>query len=370
MAEAVLSGKDNQKIVANSWYPAMRERLKEYLSYTRKGGWAVLPPLGGKNKKIKPGISNPYIALVKKRLQQTGQFTESDTSMTYTAALEASVKKVQATHGLKPDGIITSALIDELNIPAAARLQQLLVNMERMRWMPATTKGKLILVNIPEFILHARDGSDTAFNMNIVAGKEGHSTVMFSGSLNQIVFSPYWNLPQSIVEKEVLPGMEKNNNYLEAHDMEITGKEDGIPVIRQLPGEKNELGKVKFLFPNSFNIYFHDTPHKELFSRTNRAFSHGCIRLGDPKKMAQFLLQDQQKWTSEKIDSAMNSGKEQFVQVKEPVPVLIYYYTTWVDDAGNLQWRKDIYGHDGKMARKLFFNPQVIGGRTLAMVAK
>lgn len=234
------------------------------------------------------------------------------------------------------------------------KIRQLLVNMERMKWMPAQPKGRLILVNIPEFKLHVLNNGTSEFDMDIVVGKEGHNTVMFSGDLNQVVFSPYWNVPPSIVRKEILPEMEKNPNYLQEKNMEITGEENGLPVIRQLPGEKNDLGKVKFLFPNSFNIYFHDTPYKELFNKDKRAYSHGCIRLSDPVKMANYILQDQPQWTPDKIDSAMNSGEEKYVKVKEPIPVLIYYYTAWADESGTLHFAEDIYRHDSKLAGKMF----------------
>jgi len=190
--------------------------------------------------------------------------------------------------------------------------------------------------------------------MPIVVGKQGHSTVMFTGNLDRIVFSPYWNLPESIVRREILPGIKKDKHYLEKNEMEITGERNGLPVVRQLPGDKNELGKLKFLFPNSFDIYFHDTPHKWLFSQDKRAFSHGCIRLQDAKKMAGWLLKPMPGWTPERIDSAMNAGREQLVKLEMSVPVLINYYTAWADENGTLQFRQDIYKHDEKLAAKLF----------------
>ena len=179
---------------------------------------------------------------------------------------------------------------------------------------------------------------------------------MFTGNLNQLVFNPYWNVPPSIVRKEILPAMNRNSNYLASHHMEVTGNAGGLPVIRQLPGNDNALGKVKFLFPNSFNIYFHDTPSKSLFEKDKRAFSHGCIRLSDPVKMANYLLKDDGQWTPEKIDEAMNTGKEQFVKLKTVVPVLITYYTAWVDDSGLLHFADDIYGHDKTTMGKMFLN--------------
>ena len=190
--------------------------------------------------------------------------------------------------------------------------------------------------------------------MKIVVGKEGHNTMMFTKTLNQIVFSPYWNVPPSIVEKELLPEMAKNPNYLAKENMEIIGESDGIPEIRQLPGEKNALGKVKFLFPNSYNIYFHDTPAKSLFEKNKRAFSHGCIRLNEPEKMAQYLLQNDPSWDETKITEAMNAEKEQYVKLKEPVAVFITYYTAWVDEEGKLNFRDDIYSHDQKITQKMF----------------
>ena len=161
---------------------------------------------------------------------------------------------------------------------------------------------------------------------------------------------------ESIVREEILPSLQEDSLYLMQHDMETTGEVDGVPVIRQLPGDGNQLGKVKFLFPNSFNIYFHDTPNKGLFKKKQRAYSHGCIRLADAEKLANHLLRDNNEWTPEKIRKAMNSGKEKVVKIKDPVPVVIDYYTAWVDEHDVLQFRKDIYGHDKKMARKLFSN--------------
>jgi murein L,D-transpeptidase YcbB/YkuD len=178
--------------------------------------------------------------------------------------------------------------------------------------------------------------------------------MMFSGDLNQVVFSPYWNVPPSIVRNEILPAMASNPGYLDAQNMEQVGEEDGLPVIRQRPGGKNSLGKVKFLFPNSFNIYFHDTPAKSLFEKDKRAYSHGCIRLAEPEKMANYLLRNNPDWSASKINAAMNSGNEQYVRLKKPVPVMITYYTAWVDDKGLLNFRDDVYNHDETSLRKMF----------------
>jgi murein L,D-transpeptidase YcbB/YkuD len=223
-----------------------------------------------------------------------------------------------------------------------------------MRWLAVDQKGRLIVVNIPEFKLHVTDNGKKVFDMVVVVGKEGHNTMMFNGDLNQVVFSPHWNVPSSIVRNEILPAIERNPNYLSSQNMEVVSNDGELPVIRQKPGGGNALGKVKFLFPNSFNIYFHDTPSKSLFEKDKRAYSHGCIRLKEPEKMAQYILQDQSEWTHEKINAAMNAGTEKFVKVKDPIPVVITYYTAWTDESGKLHFREDIYEHDSKLAKKMF----------------
>jgi len=268
--------------------------------------------------------------------------------------LKTAVELFQTKLGYTATGKINDSLIKDLNVSAETRLAQLIININRMKWMPEKPSGKLIVVNIPEYRLHVYDGDTKAFDMDVVVGKEGKNTVIFTGNLNEIVFSPYWNIPPSIVQQEILPKMQEDPSYLAEQNIEITKEENGLPVMRQLPGPKNSLGKVKFLFPNSFNIYFHDTPAKDLFNKDKRAYSHGCIRLSDPVKMAQYLLQDQPDWTPEKIDSAMNAKEPKSVTVKSPVPVMVNYFTAWKDETGQLNFREDIYGHDSTEAAKLF----------------
>lgn len=335
-------------------YGLLKQQLGRYLQIVNKGGWPMVPAT---DKKLMPGQSSPAVAIIKRRLQISGDMSGGDTSQVFTDTLAMAISSFQARHGLKEDGMISEALIKEMNVSAESRLQQILMNMGRMRWLPPQPAGNLILVNIPEFMLHAYEGSKKVFDMVVVVGKEGHNTTMFSGDLNQIVFSPYWNVPESIVKKEILPAMAKNPNYLAAQNMEIKDAGGAVPSIRQKPGPQNALGKVKFLFPNSFDIYFHDTPSKSLFERSKRAFSHGCIRLAEPEKMANYLLRNQPEWTPDRIREAMNSDEEKFVRLKNPVPVVITYYTAWVDDQGRLNFRDDIYGHDKKLAAKMFINP-------------
>lgn len=335
----------------NNAYKLLKQELGRYVDIAKKGGWPVLPTDA---KQFKKGNSSQAIALLKKRLQITGYMPAGDSSQVYNDTLSMGIQHAQQSFGYKPDGVITATLLKDLNVPVQQRINQILLNMNRMRWMPQEPEGKLILVNIPEFVLHFHEGKNKIFDMPVVVGKEGHNTMMFTGKLSTIVFSPYWNVPPSIVKKEILPHIAKDPNYLASQEMEITGNEGGLPVIRQRPGDKNSLGRVKFLFPNSFNIYFHDTPAKSLFEKDKRAYSHGCIRLSDPVKMAEYLLKDDPNWPPEKINEAMYSGNEKFVKVKDPVPVFITYYTAWVDENGILNFRDDIYRRDAVVAQKMF----------------
>jgi L,D-transpeptidase YcbB len=335
----------------NAAYKALKEKLAKYYSASTAGGWQ---PIASGKISLKQGTSSPVVLQIKKRLQATGEMS-ADSTPVFNAELQTAIMTFQKSLGLTADGIINESLIKEMNVPVVRRIEQILINMDRMRWMPEAA-GNLILVNIPEFQLQVFEGKKKAFAMNVVVGKEGHNTQMFKGDLNQIVFSPYWNVTPDIVKEEIMPAMARNPDYLASHNMEITGNNGGIPVVRQLPGEENSLGKVKFLFPNSFNIYFHDTPAKSLFSKDKRAYSHGCIRLSDPPKLAEYLLRSNTSWPSEKIFEAMNSGKETFVSLKNPVPVIITYYTAWVDENGLLNFRDDIYGHDAVLQKRMFTN--------------
>lgn len=330
----------------NPAYKALKAELAKYYPVAKNGGWDSIVT---KEKALKAGMSKPEILQIKKRLFLTGDMATQDTTEVFDSATVQGVKRFQQRYGYTPTGVVNAEILRDLNKPALYKVKQLLINMERMRWMPSRPAGNLVIVNIPEFILHMYDGEKKAFEMNVVVGKEGHNTVLFTGDLSMVVFSPYWNVPPSIVKSEINPGIARNPNYLASHHMEKIGNS-----VRQKPGPWNSLGLVKFLFPNSFNIYFHDTNAKSLFSRDKRAFSHGCIRLSEPKKMAEYLLRNEKEWTSEKIDEAMHAGKEKTVRLKSPIPVFISYYTAWVDDDGLVNFREDIYKHDKKMIERAF----------------
>lgn len=343
---------DSASMGSRKAYNRMQEQLQKYVSILKNGGWQPVP---AEVRSAKKGASSPAITLLKKRLQLTGDFIESDTSQVFSDTLQASIKDFQRRYGLKTDGLITDTLITVLNVPAEQRLQQILLNLNRMQWLENKQHENIVVVNIPEYMLHVYEGGNKTFEMPVVVGKEGSNTVMFNSNINQVVFSPYWNIPHSIVRDEIMPAMKKNSNYLSSKNMEIVGNNnESVPKMRQLPGAQNSLGKVKFLFPNRFDIYLHDTPAKDLFQNDKRAFSHGCIRVANAEKLAQYLLKDQPEWTPEKIKQAMNSKSEQQVEVKSPVAVSITYLTAWVDENGKINFREDIYGHDQQTAKRMF----------------
>lgn len=349
MADSLINKKhkdDKYYEQVNDMYAALKNNLQLYHDIAKNGGWDSIVFTKGS---LKPGQQGELVKAVKKRLWLTRDLPVNDTSAMFNDTLETAVKKFQRRHGYSETGVITPALVKEMNVPAADRLRTILLNMDRMRWLPQKPTGNLIIVNIPEFMLHVYDGNKQLFDMVVVVGKEGNNTMMFNGDLNQVVFSPYWNVPQSIIKNEIEPAIARNPNYLENKNMERTSYG-----IRQRPGPGNALGKVKFIFPNSFNMYFHDTPSKSLFERDKRAFSHGCIRLSEPQKMAEWLLRNDPAWTTDKIVQAMNAGQERAVRLKDPVPVFILYYTAWVDTNGELNFREDVYGHDKKVMGKMF----------------
>lgn len=332
----------------NEAYRGLLENLTKYVTLAKGNTWRKI----NTSAKLKKGDKNPEILNIKTNLFLAGDM-ELDSTDVYDENLESGIKNFQQRIGQTPDGKIDADVLKMLNISPVEMIEKIMINMNRMRWLPQKPDGRLLMVNIPAFQLHVYENGKEQFAMPVVVGKEGHNTVLFSDKLTDVVFSPYWNVPPSIVKNEILPGIEKNPNYLADHNMESTGTTNGLPDIRQLPGPKNSLGKVKFLFPNSFNIYFHDTPAKSLFQRDERAYSHGCIRLGEPERLAEWVLSNQPEWTKQKIEAAMNAGTEKWVKVKDPIPVMITYYTAWVTD-GKLNLRQDIYGHDAEVMKNMF----------------
>lgn len=351
----------------NRQYKLLRDQLKK-LAALERSPWDSLK---ASRKLYKQGERDSVIAAVKQRLHILGDLTTADTSQLFTPVLDTAIRNFQNRMGLKTDGTIQPSLLNALNVSPHKRIQQILINMERIRWVPAEPPAEYLLVNIPAFKLYVYNNNKLDWSCNVVVGKPGANTVIFSNEMKYVVFSPYWNVPPGILSNEVLPAMKRNPGYLARQNMEVvTGS--GSPVnagslnwakysgsnfpyiIRQKPGGKNALGKVKFLFPNEYNIYLHDTPSKGLFGENKRSFSHGCIRVSEPQHLAEWLLRKDSAWTQKKIVAAMNAGKEKFIALKEKVPVYIGYFTAFVDSDGRLNFRDDVYGHDARLAATLF----------------
>jgi len=331
-------------------YELLRKFLKKYKDLNNADSWA---PIVINTKSVKLGDSAAAVVLIKKRLYKLDNYHGDTVNQVFNNELLTGVKQFQNTHGLTANGVIGSETLNELNVPLKKRIMQILVNMERSRWLPVSISGDYLAVNIPEFKLHVYHSDSLLWSCNVVVGQTVHQTTVFYGEIKYIVFSPYWNIPESIVRNEVLPGMRRNSNYISQHHMQINGYVNGLPNVRQMPGSNNSLGLVKFLFPNSYNIYLHDTPAKSLFGETSRAFSHGCIRVMEPAKLANFLLRQNPNWNAQKISAAMHSGNEQYVTLSTKVPVFIAYLTAFIDRDNNINFRKDIYNRDQRLADML-----------------
>lgn len=332
-----------------SQYYKLRDVLQRYRDIEKKGGWNPID-LDPTLKSYKPGDTAKAITQIRARLFVTGDIQQNSKSNLYDSTLVAAVKNYQLRNGKLVSTSITAKNIKEMNVPIGERIKQIIVNMERCRWVsPEFEKAnEYIVVNIPSYkVIFFRDGK-IDFQAPVVVGTTMTKTVLFSGKMSYIAFSPYWNVPQSIIKKDIKPGMAKNSNYLARHNMEWNKGQ-----VRQKPGKNNSLGLVKFMFPNSNNIYLHDTPSKSLFAKETRAFSHGCIRVANARDLAVAILKNDKNWTSEKIDAAMHKGKENTYSLKNKIPVHIGYFTAWVNDKGEVNFYDDVYQRDERLSNLL-----------------
>jgi murein L,D-transpeptidase YcbB/YkuD len=328
-------------------YVSLENELTRFRAMVAKGGWPTVP----EGKAVKPGeTDNPArLAALRARLAAEGIAGSADTAGpgrrspgTYDRSLAGAVATFQARHTIAIDSMLGPETVKSLNIPATYRLGQIAANLERFRWLPRNLGSRYVYVNVPAFRLQAYNGGEKVLEMKVIVGEEfeGKATPVFADSMEFVVFRPFWNVPPGIAEKEIFPKM--SSGYLASHDME-TYREGGALRIRQRPGPKNSLGLVKFLFPNDFNIYLHDTPQGELFEKDVRAFSHGCIRLEHPEQMAEFAL----GWPLDKVEEAMNSGPDnKQIRLPQKIPVFIVYATAYIRN-GQLYFGNDLYDRDG-----------------------
>jgi murein L,D-transpeptidase YcbB/YkuD len=349
-------------------YALLKKWLVSYSTIEQNGGW----PLLNYRKTLQEGDTSAIIPFLKNQLFLMKDLASNDSGNVFNAKVTEAVKCFQRRYGLPETGVIEQKTGTALKIPVQALIQKMLINMERFKWVPVEQKGDYLAVNIPDFKLLVYNNGKVQWSCKVIVGKTktANNTVVFNNNLEYVVFSPYWNIPQNILIKETLPEQKKNSNYLASHDMEVVNAQgvnidiasiewqqysNAFPyIIRQKPGKNNALGLVKFLFPNTYDIYMHDTPEKSLFGETKRAFSHGCIRVEEPFKLAQYLLRNDPDFSDEKIKALMNGGKQTFVKLKASVPVFITYFTAWVDADGKLNFRDDVYRHDAAMKQLLF----------------
>lgn len=323
-------------------YVELKRSLAALRDIEARGGWPTLP------EESKRFAADPLSReKLRRRLEASGELAAGDDHVF--AALE----RFQASHGLDPSGKIDAATLAELNVPAAERRRQIELNLERWRWLPESLGERYVLVNVPAYELEVIDRGERRLAMRVVVGKPYQQTPAFSDAIENLELNPYWNVPPSIVEAEIVPAMQKDPGYLAKENMEIVGEEGDHLEIRQRPGPKNSLGKIKFVLPNDLNIYLHDTPAESLFDRRARSFSHGCIRLESPLDLADMLLSTEPGWDRRRLEEEIATGENRFVRLSTPVPVHILYWTAWVDERGDLQFRRDPYEIDAKLDRAL-----------------
>jgi murein L,D-transpeptidase YcbB/YkuD len=303
----------------------------------------------------------------------SGKEAVSASETTYSGALVEAVKRFQQRHGLLPDGRLGARTLRAMNVPLSRRVTQLELTLERWRWMPHKFQAPPIIVNIPEFRVRAVDDKYRwVLSMKVVVGRAyRHKTPVFASTLRSVTFRPYWNVPFKIQKDELVPLFEKDPSYLAQHSYEVVdGRENVITdsfvsddvmdqlrsgqlSVRQRPGADNALGLIRFDFPNPYDVYMHGTPSTELFSRSRRDFSHGCIRVEDPVALAEWVLWSTPKWGPEQIRAAMDGSETMRVEVARPIPVLIVYATVVVMENGDVHFFDDIYRYDAELERAL-----------------
>jgi L,D-transpeptidase YcbB len=326
-------------------YQRLQGALQRYQALNAAGGWAQLPEGG----KLKRGDSGKAVAALRQRLAAEGYLAEAK-GKEFDAALETTLKQFQMQHGIDVDGQVGHATYLALNVTASAHVEQIRANLERWREMPRGLPETRIEVNVPAAWLTVIEHEAPGLAMRAIVGAESHPTPVLQARMNAVLFNPPWNIPASIIKKEILPHLKRDANYLDRnHYVHVT--HNGAPGIQQLPGPDNALGRIKFELPNDFDVYLHDTPSHPLFSRAIRSLSHGCVRLENPRELAVYVLTGAKAdWGLKEIDDAIADGDTRRVQMAHSIPVYLLYWTAFVDDGGAVEFRDDIYGRDLRLA--------------------
>ena len=341
-------------------YLGLKQALADYRDLAMRGGWDSVPKIG----KPEVGDSNPGIPALRRRLAVTGELPPGASldSSAFDGELQAAVKRFQVLHGLNADGVIGPRTLAAMNVPIEVRIDQMRVNLERGRWILRNLGDDFVAVNIAAFRMYVVKDGEPTWTSRVVVGKLQHNSPVFKDDMEYVVFNPTWTVPSSITRSEFLPHLRKDPEYLASQHMVLLdtsghvvdpssvdlSPDAGFPyVIRQEPGPWNALGQVKFMFPNAHNVYLHDTPSRALFEKDVRAFSHGCIRVENPLDLAEVLLADQDGWDRAAIDATVAAGTTVTVYLDERIPVLILYWTAWVNPDGELKFYDDVYDRDG-----------------------
>ncbi len=357
-------------------YLRLRQTLARYRTIARGGGWPVVSA----GPKMRKGDWGEQVRVLRKRLAVIDDLVapqEGDQQL-FDEALDQAVRRFQARCGLDIDGVVGRHTLAALNVSAEERIRQIEVNMERWRWLPEDLGRRFLLVNIADFRLEVIENDRAVMTMRVVVGKRYQHTPVFSAKMTYLVLNPYWNVPRSIAVKEMMPLIAKDPGYLAKNHLKVfegvgSGRKEieaemldrskamtaeSFPYsLRQEAGPWNALGRVKFMFPNEFNVYLHDTPERGLFARTVRGLSHGCIRIEEPIELAEYVLRGDPQWTKDAILAAIDTSVNRTAPLPQPIPVYILYWTAWVDQNGSVQFRNDIYERDWPIGAALSAPP-------------
>lgn len=332
-------------------YKLLREALARYRQIAARGGSVPVPS----GPTLRTGDQEERVTILRQRLAEAATsdaaapLADPESPDLFDAPLEEAVRGFQQRHGLEDDGAVGPATLAELNQAAEDHVRQIEVNLERWRWVPRDLGERHVLVNIAAFRLEAVDEGRTSLEMRVIVGKPYTRTPMFSSAMESVVLNPSWYVPRNIAVNEILPKVRKDPSYLARNNYEMLSGSR----IRQKPGPQNALGRIKFLFPNRFSVYLHDTPSRTLFNQTVRTFSHGCIRIEKPFDLAVWALRDEPRWTPEAIRAGIDAGGERTVALSRKIPVHVAYWTAWVGDDGTLRLGRDVYQRDAELTRLL-----------------
>ncbi len=344
-------------------YDRLKSKLAVYRQIAAKGGWPRVPT----GKTLEPGDRDQRVLAIRRLLLATGDLKRSAGGITYDPDVVEAVKRFQARHGRHPDGVIGPSTLKAMNVPIKERIRQMVVNLERRRWMPNNLGRFYVFVNQADQYLKVVRKGKTIHTALLVVGKPYHQTPVFSDRMEYIVINPYWNVPKSIANKEYLPKLRRDPGALLRQNIRLIssgGREvdpysvnwssvSRVPyLLRQDSGDRNALGRIKFMFPNRYAVYIHDTPSKKLFAREQRYFSHGCMRVQNPVDLGEVLMRSQ-GWTKAKINAQIATNQRRIVRLKRHIPVHVTYLTAWVNKDGSVHFRDDVYGRDKRLAAVL-----------------